>query len=70
MNKMKEVAALLGVRLGEQFTVRTAECIPITATILADGFNLKWDGKWIQSDIWLVRILTGKAEIVKEKKTC
>lgn len=62
-NKMAEVAAIFGKKLGEEFEVRTQDRPKITVSIRRNGVFTK-DGK---RTIWILeRLLTGESEIAEE----
>ena len=70
-NKMKEVAAMFGKELGEEFKVRRKyylSCSTVKARFIDKGFQVLYDG----SDYWtfnferLVDLLTGEAVIIDE----
>lgn len=69
MNRMKEVAELLGVELGEWFEIKNASdntIIPAEFKITTDGcININGDDRSVR----IVEILKGKYEIVKKSWT-
>ena len=66
MNKMKEVAALLGVELNEEFKV---DCVTIDGEKYTMHFTLQEDGLHFQDGLadplWLIDMLTGKVQVKK-----
>jgi hypothetical protein len=68
MNRMKEVAELLGVELGEWFKVKTKEGNVIASSYVITEEHLQNDCFDIR-DNRMVDLLTGKLEIIKQPWT-
>jgi hypothetical protein len=66
MNKMKEVAEMLGVELGEEFYLKKG-CFKYK--LVKSGLLFK-DGGWYDASITLVELLSGEKEIEWEPKDC
>ena len=66
MNKMKEVAALLGVELNEEFKV---DCTTMDGDKYTMHFILQEDGLYSEcglvDQLWLIDMLTGKVQAKK-----
>ena len=64
MNKMKEVAEMLGVELGEEFYLKKG-CFKYK--LVKSGLLFK-DGGWYDASITLVELLSGEKEIEWQPK--
>ena len=61
---MKQVAHLLGAELEEEFSINDSRnCI---YKFTKNGLFWRCQGQWLPSDITFVKILCGKAEIIKK----
>lgn len=69
-NKMEQVAALFGKKLGEEFQARiVGNKFETKCRFTANGFQQTVvDGLWHDNDAFLSLLLTGKAEIVRDEK--
>lgn len=69
-NKMAEVAALFGKKLGEEFWARiVGNKFEIKCRFTASGFQQTVvDGLWHDNDAFLILLLTGEAEIVEDEE--
>ena len=69
-NKMPQVAALFGKKLGEEFFARiVGNKFEIKCRFVASGFQQTViDGLWHDNDAFLSLFLTGDAKIVDEKE--
>lgn len=67
MNKMEQVAALFGKKLGEEFWARiVGNKFEIKCKFTANGFKQTVvDGVWHDNDAFFSLLLIGKAEIVE-----
>jgi hypothetical protein len=64
-NKMAQVAAMFGKKLGEEFTARLKVGFEINCKFTNEGLKQEIvDGDWYDNDNFLRRLLTGQAEIV------
>ena len=63
-NKMAQVAAMFGKKLGESFTVRIGTNIASACAFKNNG--LFCEGRRCEIMLW--NLLTGQAEIVEDKK--
>lgn len=64
MNYMEQVAHLLGVELEEEFSINDSRNCKYKFT--KNGLFWRCDGHWLPSDITFIKILCGKAEIIKK----
>ena len=64
MNYMEQVAKMMGVELGEEFTINDSYNSIYKFT--KNGLFWRWDERWLPSGITFVRILCGEDEIIKK----
>jgi hypothetical protein len=65
-NKMAQVAAMFGKKLGEVFPAQSRGCV-VSCKFEPEGLWLKpHGGFWALNNPWLQFLLTGEAEIVEE----
>ena len=68
-NKMEQVAAMFGKKLGEEFVTEYIgrKDIIDTARLTVDGFETKNAfGNWVEDPVMLMWLLKGKAVIVDD----
>lgn len=64
MNYMEQVAHMLGVELGEEFSINDSRNCIYKFTI--NGLFWRCQGYWLPSDISFTNILCGKTKIIKK----
>lgn len=65
-NRMAEVAAMFGKKLGEEFMAKLKVGFEINCKFTNEGLKQEIvDGDWYDNDTFLRRLLTGEAEIVE-----
>ena len=68
-NKMEQVAAMFGKKLGEEFMARLKVGFEINCKFTNEGLKQEiFDDGWYDNDSFLRRLLTGEAEIVEEEE--